>query len=137
MADDDERHWSEKTIRRVLRSEINSRNYHGPERRGNDMKLIAVWIGISISMGSALVGYGALGNDVEKQGKTIEKLEDQNVTREVLKLTLEPIVDKIEAAQQTADDNAEALERVEKTNWQILQELKAIRGGGDAHSHTR
>lgn len=83
-----------------------------------DLKTLILIGSLLISIGGAwaLVGNRATANEAK-----IKEIEEKYVTKEVLDLHLEPI-------KKDVNETKEAIKRVEKTSWEILQELKQQNG---------
>jgi len=83
--------------------------------------LLSILITVA-GIGSTIGVYGEKLQTAKSERDEFKEMHKSYVTKEILELTMEPVKQDIEYTK-------EAIKRVEKTNWQILEHLKAMNGG--------
>jgi len=74
-----------------------------------------------------VVAFVTMQNSVAEAKKDIKQIQDSYVTKQILELT-RPLQQVIDQNKESLRENKESMKRIEGTNWQILQHLKAQDG---------
>lgn len=103
-----------------------------PQKLGN-------WIPVLLPVLITLIGitstYAVLGYRVVQAENDIKQMQEQNVSREVLDLSLEPIKQDGQYTKENIKDLKDSVRRLESSTWEMLQYLKANNGVPRTGSH--